>query len=266
VNTTEKQPPAILVVAPDQELQTILREVLTEEGYVVVAVASLEEASQQIDERAFALILADLFVGPSKHAFTPAHLLRRRAWPTPMGLLSAVPSLSPEAAHAAGFACMISMPFELSEFLAVVAAVLHQPLTPEQERQAEVVQRFLDALSAEDWEVVGELCTPDVLYHPPRASIVTSSVRVYGRDALRAHGQAAAKHYMLVFFNALSVYARPHGLAARYTGHWTTPQGERLRLAGTMLFHFSVDNRIRQIGVHTPLIHKIPRNLSGFAG
>lgn len=114
MNTTEKQPPAILVVAPDQELQTILREVLTEEGYVVVAVASLEEASQQIDERAFALILADLFVGPSKHAFTPAHLLRRRAWPTPMGLLSAVPSLSPEAAHAAGFACMISMPFELS--------------------------------------------------------------------------------------------------------------------------------------------------------
>ena len=264
MSVMDKQPPSILVVEADQELQNVLREVLNEEGYVVVPVASLEEASRHIDERAFALILADLFFGPAQHALTPAHLLRRRAWPTPMGLLTTTTSLSPEAAQAAGFACAITMPFELSDFLAVVAAVLQQPLTPEQERQADVVRRFLDALAAEDWDTIGQLCVPDVLYHPPHASTVSSSGRIYGRDALRAFGQAAAKRYRMIYFSALTVYARPHGLAARYNSRWTTPDGERQYLTATTLFYF-VDDHIRQIGVHMPLTH-LPGMAHGEAG
>ncbi len=252
MNISDKQPPALLIVEGDQELRAILHEALTEEGYTVVAVASLEEASKQIDERAFALILADLFFGHSKYSFTPAHILRRRVWPTPMGLLATAGSLSSEEALAAGFACVIPMPFDLAEFLAEVAALLKQPLTPEQERQTEVVRDFLEMLVTENWDGLGKLCTPDVLYHPPHASFITSAGRLYGRDALRAFGQAAAARYTQVYFSALSIYARPHGQAARYTSHWTTPAGERLRLPATMLFHFAGD-QIRQIGVHMSL-------------
>ncbi len=260
MNTQENQPSAILVVEADQELQTVLSEVLIEEGYAVVTVASLEEASRQLDQGVFGLILADLFVGPSRDTFTPANLLRRRAWPTPMGLLSTTASISPEAARAAGFACVIPMPFDLVEFHCQVAEVLQQLFSPQQERQVAVVRRFLEALSEEDWNQVGALCTSDVLYHPPRSSNVTSAGRLYGRLALQEFGQAASRRYKMVSFNDLSIYARRNSLVARYTGNWTTTRGERLRLPATTLFRFTGDH-IQQVGVHTRLTKNVSRPL-----
>ena len=182
---------------------------------------------------------------------TPAHTLRRRVQPIPVGLLMTNP-LSETEALRAGFAFVLGKPFELEDLLTQVAEALPVEFTAEQERQANVVRRYLAALVAQDWEGLLALCTSDVRYYPTAASVGTTTRRVQGRTALRAYAEAAAQHDRQVSHADLCLYARPKGLVAQYTSQWLSSDGRWRPLVTRLLFHF-VGESIDQIGVQTNL-------------
>jgi CheY-like chemotaxis protein len=129
----------LLIVEPNAEIQALLRVLFTEEGYDARFVCSMQEALPLVDEGLFQLILADLFVGHSKHSFTEAQILRRRAMPTPMALMTTQPLLPDQASHE-GFAFLIRKPFDLEELLAAIAHAVECLLTPKQQQQGRLVE------------------------------------------------------------------------------------------------------------------------------
>jgi CheY-like chemotaxis protein len=120
------QPPRVLVVAADSGLQNTFEVLLSEEGYEPHVVATLDEALARVDETPFSLILVDLFDDTSPLALTPTHVLQPGGEPIPIGLLT-TSSRSTEEAHAAGYAFVVPMPFDLATFLAQIAAALDAP-------------------------------------------------------------------------------------------------------------------------------------------
>jgi CheY-like chemotaxis protein/ketosteroid isomerase-like protein len=251
LQTQTAQPMRVLIVEAAPELQETFRLLLGEEGYEPDIVATLEEALVRVQEVTYGLILADLFAGKSPQTLTPAHVLRRRVKPTPIGLLT-TEMRSEEEAQAAGFAFVVRMPFDLATFLAQVAAALDRPLCVEQRRQAPIVERWFAALEASDWKALLALCTDDVAYYPPSTSVAWEARRLRGKAALRAYSQRAAAYYTHNVFTDVLIYAQPHGLIARHTSHWITPDERRHRAAGATLFHFR-GMKICQVGVRADL-------------
>jgi CheY-like chemotaxis protein len=244
-------PSRVLIVEAAPELQDTFRLLLDEEGYEPDIVATLEEALVRVEEVTYGLILADLFAGKSPQTLTPAHVLRRRVQPTPIGLLT-TETRSEEEAQAAGFAFVVRMPFDLATFLVQIATALDRPLCEEQRRQAPIVERWFAAMEAEDWKALLALCTDDVAYYPPGTSVVAQARRLRGKAALHAYSKRAAAYYTQNVFTDVLIYAQPHGLIARHTSHWITPDERWHRAAGATLFHFR-GRKICQVGVRADL-------------
>lgn len=244
--------PPVLLAVPDDGIRETLHVLLEDEGYEVHSVATLAEALVKVEEIAFALVLADLYTGHSPYSFTPGHVLRRRVAPCPLALLI-MPPLAAEMVEWAGFAFAVTMPFELDALLSRIAIALDRPLTPLQRRQAEIVASYLDAVGAQDWQTALALCIDAVVYHPVRDSLVTGVRTLQGVEAQRAYIEGLAHFYRQTHIAHLRVYARPHGLVARYTGLWETRSGVRKRAAGTGFFRFEGE-RISQIGMRGYLL------------
>jgi len=235
----------VLVVEPDNELRDLLCIMLREEGYAVQAAASLGDALRLLDEQAFRLALADLFMGHAKQSFTEANILRRRAHPIPVGLLT-TQKIEPAEALRQGFAFLVHKPFEVEELLSTLASIINQPLSEEQARQAEVVRRFFSALQDADWATLATLCSEDITYYP--STTPPASKKIRGFSAYHAFGEKLLTHLPGFVFEEALLFARPKGLAARYTGSWLEQDGKLGRLTGAALFHFE-GARISQIGV-----------------
>lgn len=242
----------ILLVEPDASMQALLGDLLSQEGYALSIVSSLEEVPAQLTGETFALVLADVFVGRA-HAgsFTPAHHLRRLARPTPVGLLMTLPFSSEETAHA-GFAFVQPLPFELEDLLAQVATTLQQTIRAEDQQRIQVVERYFAAREQEDWQTVLELCTEDVVFFPLASSDTMMTRRMQGQAALRNALASAASFAPSQTFLHFYYAALPKGLVTRYLQLWITPAGERRREVGTALFYFR-GAQICQIGMR-PLL------------
>ena len=164
----------LLIVEDDGDTRDILETILSEEGYTVSQVASPQEAMALLDEQVFHFVLTDLFADTADGSLESVETLRTHAHPTPIGVMTGW-KVSPEEVQRAGFVCLIRKPFELDEALTAVAASLHFPLSPEQQRQAEVIERFYDAINARSWEDALALCTAQLAYRKrarkPRSSV-----------------------------------------------------------------------------------------------
>lgn len=236
----------VLVVAEDHDLRQTLQIVLAEEGFAPVVVSSLGQALAAVTQEPFDLIVANLYVGRAKTSLTPAHIVRRRVFPTPMGLLTTRSPLPPEV-EAAGFAFVLPMPFDIDDLMGCIAAALAAEWTAVRERRAQVVRRFFAALEAEDWMSALALCTDQIRYYPPATSPVSSARAMEGKDAYLAYMMCSAQFYPFAQFDELRLYPIPKGLAARYLCRWVTPEDVRERQVGTAIFHF-VGEQIAQIG------------------
>jgi DNA-binding response OmpR family regulator len=226
----DKQP-GTLRNAPGQDI------LLAEEGYSVVAVVSLLAALDELHKQVFDLILADVVGWRSEEPLGAVDALRAQAAPTPVALVTGW-KLDDETIKARGFAGLISKPFDLNDLLAQVAECIERPLTPEQERQAEVARRYCAGIDAHDWAACVALCREEVRYYPSANSLFDRKQEVIGRAALLeqfAHNQTAAPdfHYESCYF-----YGRPEGIAARYLATIAAPEGRR-RFAGSFLFQFA---------------------------
>src|SRR5690348_16500424 len=160
----------LLIVEDDQDTQDILGMILGEEGYAVSLAASPQEAIRLLDEQVFHFILTDLFTRSVDNPLGSVAALRAQAQPTPIGLMTGW-NVSIEEVQRAGFACLIKKPFELDEMLAAIASCLHGTLSTEQQRQAEVVERFYAALNARDWGAALRLCVAQLRYYPAANSL-----------------------------------------------------------------------------------------------
>ncbi len=253
MDTSVLSSPRLLVLEGHKALQSLFQSLLKEAGYEVSLAFTLEAAWDALAQETFALILADLPLGAyAPGAFTPAHKLRRRVHPTPVGLLVAQ-AMPEEEAQQAGFAFALPMPFDLDDLLALVARALQMPLSPAQEEYARLVERFFSALERGDPQALLRLCTQDVRWYRLASTPGTMARRIIGKDALSTALSIRAASRLLPTIVDLRCYAVPKGLVACYTEVWTTPEGDRRREPTTALFHFE-EALIAQIGVRPHLV------------
>lgn len=249
MNHPTPSPPRILIVEYDEEIGDVLTLVLEEEGYEARAVPSVDQAFKLLDEQVFHLILCDLPINRPADPFQKALLLCQRGGPAPTGVLT-TQNIPPEAAAAHGFAFLLRKPFELEPFLALVAATLNSPLSQEQQRQAQVALRFLEALNADTWDTLEHLSTSDLTAYVPEDGLFSPSKKIEGLRAYHALIKATRRMLPDCHIEEVLIAARPKGLAARYLLRWTAPDGTPQQQAAATLFHFQGE-RIHQVGVYT---------------
>lgn len=237
--------PRVLVVDDDEDIREALSLLLADAGYAMSTASSLEGALAQVETAAFQLILTDSFAQGPSDALASIQPLQRRAYPTPVGILSGWSHTSKKVKQA-GFAFYIAKPFDLDELLAQVAATLQTPLSPDQLQQAPAVHRYFAALTARDWDALVDLCTEDVTYVLPGNTPFSTTIT--GKAAFRAYTDETFSHFSAASFHDVAVYASPSGLAARYRGLWQLPDGGEAQMTGAVHFQFT-GTRIQQIGV-----------------
>jgi DNA-binding response OmpR family regulator len=113
--------------------------VLHDYRYQVVTAPSLEEALSLVDQQAFGFILSDLMVRGAGDQLQAVERLRERAFPTPIGIMTGW-KLPQAAIDGRGFAWLMRKPFDVDLLVTEIAVGLETPLTPAQERRAEVVR------------------------------------------------------------------------------------------------------------------------------
>ncbi len=254
--------PPILIVEEEPALRNALIQLLSEEGYAPSGVASLDEAWETVDRRSFALMLADLLVGRSPHSFTSAHLLRRHAPSTPMGIMTDQ-AVSPWDRQWSAFAFTIPKPIETTRLLVEVAASLHLPLSREQMRQEEIVRRLLEAIAARSWRRLLSLCTEDIRYYPSEAFPGFTAGPAQGAKALEAFMSSVWQNAPRLRLEVSNIFSRPRGLALRYLRYAPTADDGWAWQESTALFQF-VGDYICQIGFPDlarplPRSHQIPQ-------
>jgi CheY-like chemotaxis protein len=258
------EPPSarLLVVARDPSRREALLALLAEEGYVPSGVSSREEALAALEQQSYALLLADLVAGMSKHALSPAHILRRRAHPTPLGLLTA-PAPVLEQAHLDGFAFALPQPIEPPVLLTEVAACLNYPLSGPQQQQAETVRRFLEAWGLQAWRELLSLYTEEVACYSASPLPGATGRPFQGKLALLALLSQVRRRSQRLRIEAQGVYPRPHGLAVRYTGCVAEFGKSWEWVSGVALFAFAGE-RICQIGRPWSSLLEVPTAGSGW--
>ena len=237
----------ILVVESAPFLHTVLLALLAEEGYFAIGSGSLEQALQELERQAYDLILADLYAGVSKHSFAPAHLLRRRAQPIPLGLITTQTRVLKDP-QAAGFAFALSRPLDVSRLFTEIAASLKQPLMDAQQHQAQVLEQFLAAWSLQAWRSMLNLCTEEITCYPSSLFPLPAGTHVQGKLAVLSLATSIRRRYQSLRIETPQVYLRPHGLSARILGY-SVEEGKSWRsFSSAALFAFEGE-RICQIGL-----------------
>jgi CheY-like chemotaxis protein len=242
-------PPSLLLIEDDPSLRSLFTDFLTEEGYDPIFALSLEEGFRRVEEQSFALILADVFLGPRSQDLAHAHALRARVYPAPLALLASLPL--PSLEKLTDFAFVLPMPFDIADCLSLIATTIHTPLNVEQQAQAQVVQRLLEGIEARDWEALAALHTDDVICVAPEYSRGTSARLVKGKAAYRTWVAHLLQTYQQLRVEATLLAATPRGLAVRYTMHWQEPD-RPVQRAGTLFLRFQGE-RICQMGIRISL-------------
>jgi len=246
-------PPRLLVVEDDEETRAVLLDVLSEEGYAVTSATSLDEALAEINQHVFDLILTDVIAWTLDAPLQGVERLKDLTQPTPVGLVTGW-HIPKEAVREKGFAFFLKKPFELDDLITLVAGCVARPLTPEQERQAEVVRRYCQAIDARDWQACAALCCEEVLYYPSPGSPFDRRQDVFGRAALLeqlAYNTQVAPDF---HYESYSLYGRPDGIAVRYLATIATPEG-RNPLMGSILFQVA-EGQVTQIGYRLDADHQ----------
>jgi CheY-like chemotaxis protein len=120
------RPARVLIVEDDPDMRDTLLFVLSEEGYEVRTAASLAEALDLLDQRAFELVLTDLFDSGGENPLRTVEELRLRAQPTPVAVMTGW-NMDARAVEEAGYAFLLAKPYDLEFLMARVAQCVHPP-------------------------------------------------------------------------------------------------------------------------------------------
>lgn len=244
------QPHRILVVEHNRPIRDLLHIFLQQEGYETERASDLEEAFAKVEEQPFDLVVMDPFVLPNQPRLASAQRLKQQCSPTPVGIITGWP-IAPEEAEQAGFAFLVSKPFSFESLMKQIAARLNQPFSPEQQQQALVIQRFLEALGTGDWETVRALCLPTICYYLLTRSAFTSQRAFIGIEAYLAYARLVRHQLPDLRIEQVVIFQQAKGLLARYRFSWQGRDGQRHALAGSAQCRFRGE-RLSQIGVAQP--------------
>jgi DNA-binding response OmpR family regulator len=252
--------PRLLVVDDDSELRLFLQDLLNEEGYRVDIGATMDEALALIDSHVYHLIITDLLAHSSTDPLRSAVQLNERAHPTPVAALTGW-NVSPSEVARAGLARLIPKPFDINDLLASIAECLATPLNTEQQRQAEVVGRYCEAINANDVDACLATCADDVRVYPSERSLWSSADPKLGRAAFRAHLEGGILSTPDMRFDDYLIHPQPSGIALRCVKSWASPAipTGRATVAGSLYFQFAGE-RISQITVrcHSESLEPLP--------
>jgi CheY-like chemotaxis protein/ketosteroid isomerase-like protein len=238
----------ILLAEPEPSIRALFVTLLGLEGYATDQAMTLEEALAKVEGSLYDVVLTDAFRRPRQSPLLGAQQLAQRAYPTPVGLLTGWP-VNQEEARRAGLAFVLQKPFELDGLLHHLTAQLTAAWSTEQQQQAQLVRRYLQALGQEDWAALRLLCTPDVVYAPLTPSLFTSERTIRGIEAYLAHAQEVLRHFPAFQIERVVVFHHPIRVVARYVASWQRAGGrEREQIAGSATFLFRGE-RLQRIGV-----------------
>ena len=105
----------ILVVENEPDIAEVVVAVLQDDGHTLVTATTLDAALASLQANTFDLVLVNGLSADREQAFAHAVTVRRAAGATPVVLFTGH-RYDPETARAAGFADVISKPFDLSTF------------------------------------------------------------------------------------------------------------------------------------------------------
>jgi CheY-like chemotaxis protein len=131
---------SILVIDDEPSIRDLTHELLTDEGYQVIAVATHDEALATMAATPFDLILSDTggsSEGGDMARWVEPERIRAAAGDTPVIIFSAHDPQIFEQYVAHGFAGVIAKPFGLEALLTTIRAALHR-----EERVPEPSARF----------------------------------------------------------------------------------------------------------------------------
>lgn len=238
--------PRLLIADDDDDIRSLLSEVVEGEGYAPTGAASSQQALDLLDAEIFDAVVTDTFSRPDRGTLEDARAIANKAYPTPVGVISGWQiAAATAAAHGLRFAML--KPFDLSQFLVEIARMLGDPLDSARSPQGGIARRYFAALDEKDWDALLTLCAEDVRFSGPQGS--RFSAMLQGREALRRHSQDTFRVFADAKFRDLALYATPAGVAARYLGTWTK-DGVQMQQAGAAVLHIE-DGLIRRIGVET---------------
>lgn len=129
MTTPFSSPACLLIVEHDVGIQDLLQASLTAEGYAVSLAASPAEALPLLKERAFQLVLTDLFSANRADRLEAIEPLRACASPMPVGVITGW-NVEEQEVTRRGFAFLARKPFDLEELFALIAACLNSSLNP----------------------------------------------------------------------------------------------------------------------------------------
>ena len=233
----------VLVVEDDTELLSLVQEALEEDGYGITPAASLPDSLRALEERLFHFVLTDLFYQPGHPPLQRIQPLMAQAAPIPVGIMTAW-RLPEEVVAQADLAFLLHKPFDLDDLQRRLHAHIHP--TVSRPHQHLVVEAFFAALTARDWKRLARLCTPEVQVASLVAPAVTTSGAPGGLFSLRAIWEARFQRLPGYTIEAVQVFRRPIGAAARYVARWQDSSGIIHRATGSLHFRFEGE-RIAQI-------------------
>ena len=231
--------PRVLVVENDAELLSTVQEFLEQDGYDVTPAASLSDSLAALEEQWFQFVLTDLFYRPGRPLLHSIHPLVAQAAPIPVGVMTAwlIPE---EDLVREDLAFLVPMPFDLDDLRGHLDAEFHP--TIRSIRQTQLVEQFYVDLNARDWRQLTRLCAPNL-------RVTTPMVVSYASIGLRNYLAILERRCSLFpgyTMEAVQVFPRQDGAAARYLARWQDSDGKEQRAAGSMRFHFQ-HGRIVQI-------------------
>ena len=155
---------------------------------------------------------------------------------------------APEEAEQLDCAFVLPKPIAVEQLLAEIAICLHKPPTPEQERQAQVVELFFEALTLKESRKLLSLCAEDIALYPSKLSSALLGRSISGKGALGSYVEALRSSYQRLRLEVQHIFSRPKGLVVQYSMVVAEADRNWQLIGGALLIQFNGD-RIRQIGL-----------------
>ncbi len=241
----------LLLVEADPGQQSLLNGALREEGYTLRIAASLEQALALVKSQSFDLALVNLSANTPETLFQALLPLKEGMLPGKLAVMSNVP-ISADEADIQDVAFALPTPVTMEYLLAEIAICLQKALTPEQKRQAKIVEHFFEALTLKELPKVMSFCTEDIVYYAPKFRSLPAARAVIGKIAVGAYLAALRHSYQTFRLEVQRAYGRPKGLAVKYSLWWAAADRTWDVEPSTFLMQF-VGDRISQIGLRADI-------------
>lgn len=224
-----------------------MQDVLSEMGYLCTVAADPEQALRVLRRQPMDLIVSNTFSHTYHDILASSHPLLQLAHALPVVLCTDW-SLRDCDLSVARIAAVVPKPFALDDLVTTVAECLQQPFRAAHYRQAEIVHRFLAALSAWDCDTLDALLTKKVALYPWLAAPYPAAHPAAGRSAVLDYVREMAAYFGPVRLLNTHFFACPLGLAARFLAQWQLSDGNPEQQIVCLCFQFADDGLIAQIG------------------